>query len=43
MSVQLEADRIRNTYYFSLASDDGEPNDDIGDFTFQIPDRKSVV
>jgi len=37
MSVQLEAERIRNTYYYTLASDDGEPLDDIGDFTFQIP------
>jgi len=37
MSVQLEADRIRNTYYYTLASDDGEPFDDIGDFTFSIP------
>lgn len=37
MSVQLEADRIRNTYYYTLASDDGEPFDDIGHFSFNIP------
>ena len=37
MSVQLEADRIRNTYYYTLASDDGEPLDEIGDFSFNIP------
>jgi len=38
MSVQLEADRIRNTYYYALTSDQGEAgHTDIGDFSFNIP------
>jgi hypothetical protein len=37
MSAQLEMDRIRNTYYYSITSDDGEQNDDIGNFDIQIP------
>ena len=37
MSAQLELDRIRNTYYYTLTSDDGETQDDIGDFDFTIP------
>jgi hypothetical protein len=38
MSVQLEADRIRNTYYYALTSDQGEiGNNDIGAFSFNLP------
>jgi hypothetical protein len=39
MSVQLEADRIRNTYYYALTSDQGdaEGNNDIGSFSFNLP------
>ena len=37
MSAQLEMDMIRNTYYYSLSSDDGENYDEIGHFDFQIP------
>ena len=37
MSAQLEMDRIRNTYYYQITSDDGEGRDNIGDFDIQIP------
>jgi hypothetical protein len=38
MSVQLEADRIRNTYYYALTSDQGDAgNNDIGSFSFNLP------
>lgn len=37
MSAQLEMDRIKNTYYYTITSDDGEGRDDIGDFDIQIP------
>ena len=37
MSVQLEAERIRNTYHYALTSDDAEGRDDIGEFDFLIP------
>lgn len=37
MSVQLEAERIRNTYHYALTSDDAEGRDEIGEFDFLIP------
>jgi len=37
MSAQLELERVRNTYYYQVTSDDGEGRDDIGDFEFQFP------
>ena len=37
MSSLLEMERLRNTYYYTLTSADGENFDDIGNFDFQIP------
>ena len=37
MSAELEYERIRNTYYYSVTSDEGEGQDDIFGFEFQFP------
>ena len=37
MSAQLELERISNTYYYAFTSDDGESNNDIGNFDITIP------
>lgn len=37
MSAQLEYERLINTYYYSIASQNGDPRDEIGDFSITIP------
>ena len=37
MSSQLELERITNTYYYAVTSDDGESRTEIGDFDITIP------
>jgi len=37
MSAQLEYERLMNTYYYSITSDNGDPRDEIGDFSITIP------
>jgi len=37
MSALLEYERLMNTYYYSLTSQNGNPRDEIGDFVFTIP------
>ena len=37
MSAQLELERITNTYYYAVTSDDGESRTEIGEFDITIP------
>ena len=37
MSAELEYQRLRNTYYYEITSDEGYLKRDIGDFDFLIP------
>ena len=37
MSAQLEYERLMNTYYYSLTSQNGDPRNEIGDFSITIP------
>tara|TARA_R110000737_G_scaffold129543_2_gene161806 strand:- start:294 stop:863 length:570 start_codon:yes stop_codon:yes gene_type:complete len=35
--IRTYAERIRNTYYYTIESDQGDPADDLGDFQIIIP------
>lgn len=35
--IRTYAERVRNTYYYTIESDQGNPEDDLGDFEITIP------